>query len=84
MIDTEYQEPFPLLKDDTRYRLLTTDYVSSVYVDGRKFLKIEPEGLELLAREAFSDVSFYLRESHLMRLAQILNDSESSENDRHY
>ncbi len=82
MIYYEYQEPFPVLKDDTRYRLLTTDYLSSVYVDGRKLLKIEPEGLELLAREAFSDVSFYLRESHLIQLAQIINDPESSENDR--
>jgi fumarate hydratase class I len=82
MIDFEYQEPFPILQDNTRYRLLTKDYVSSVYVDGRKLLKVEPEGLELLAREAFSDVSFYLRESHLLKLAQILNDPESADNDR--
>ncbi len=82
MADFNYQKPFPVLKDDTRYRLLTNDFVSEVYCDGRKLLKIAPEGLELLAREAFTDVSFYLRASHLEKLARILEDSESTDNDR--
>ena len=76
-----YQKPFPIKKDTTTYRLLTKDYVSTVEFDGRKILKVAPEGLELLAKEAFADVSFYLRAAHLEKLAKILQDPEASDND---
>lgn len=82
MADFKYQKPFPILKDTTEYRLLTKDYVSTIEVDGRKILKIDPKGLELLAKEAISDVSFYLRPAHLQKLADILKDPEASDNDR--
>ncbi len=82
MSEFNYQKPYPILKDTTKYRLLTKDYVSTVEVDGRKILKVEPEGLELLAREAFADVSFYLRPAHLEKLAGILRDTEATDNDR--
>ena len=82
MTGFKYQKPFPILKDDTNYRLLTKDFVSTFEVDGRKILKIEPEGLEFLAKKAFTDVSFYLRPSHLEKLAKILKDSEATDNDR--
>lgn len=82
MTEFKYQEPFPLEKDTTEYRLLTKDYVKTVECDGRKILKIEKEGLELLAREAYADVSFYLRASHLQKVANILKDPEASDNDK--
>lgn len=82
MADFNYQKPFPILKDDTNYRLLTKDYVSVTEFDGRRILKVAPEGLELLAREAFTDVSFYLRASHLEKLAKILEDPEATDNDK--
>ncbi len=82
MAEFVYQKPFPILKDTTPYRLLTKDFVSTVEVDGRKILKVAPEGLELLAREAFADVSFYLRGTHLQKLADILKDEEATDNDR--
>ncbi|MDR0509948.1 MAG: fumarate hydratase [Rikenellaceae bacterium] len=82
MTEFKYQEPYPLGGDETKYRLLTTDYVSEVECDGRRILKIDPRGLELLAREAFAEVSFYLRGSHLQKVADILNDPEASDNDR--
>lgn len=69
-------------EDTTEYRLLTKDYVSVVECDGRRILKVAPEGLNLLAREAFHDVSFYLRASHLQMLANILEDPEASDNDK--
>jgi len=81
MAEFKYQKPFPIKKDTTKYRLLTKDYVSTIECDGRKILKIAPEGLELLAREGFADVSFYLREAHLEKLASILKDPEASDND---
>ncbi len=77
-----YQKPFPILKDTTPYKLISKEYVSTLEIDGRKILKIEPEGLELLAKEAFTDVSFYLRPNHLKKLNHILTDPEASNNDR--
>jgi fumarate hydratase class I len=77
-----YQKPFPITKDTTKYRLLTKDYVSTIEVDGRKVLKVDPKGLEFLAKEAIADVSFYLRPAHLEKLGKILKDPEASDNDR--
>ena len=78
----KYQKPYPILKDETPYQLLTKDFVSTVEVDGRKILKVQPEGLEMLAKAAFTDVSFYLRPGHLEKLAMILEDPEATDNDR--
>ena len=82
MAEFKYQEPFPIENDTTVYRLLTKDYVKTIECEGRKILKIEREGLELLAREAYADVSFYLRAAHLQKLADILKDPEASDNDK--
>lgn len=82
MAEFKYQEPFPLGEDTTEYRLLTKDYVSVAECDGRRILKVDPAGLELLSREAFKDVSFFLRASHLEKLASILDDPEATDNDR--
>ena len=46
-----YQDPFPLTKDDTPYRLLSKEHVSLTKFDGKDVLKIEPEALTLLANE---------------------------------
>jgi len=77
-----YQEMFPMGEDTTPYRRLTTDYVSTVEVDGRPVLNIAPEGLTLLSEAAFTDVSHLYRPSHLKSLARILDDPEASQNDR--
>lgn len=77
-----YQDPFPLSKDKTVYKLISNDYVSVIEVDGRKILKVDPEGIELLAKEALSDVSFMLRTTHLEKVAKILDDPEATDNDR--
>ncbi len=82
MAEFIYQKPFPLGKDETEYRLITKDYVSTVECDGRKILKVDPKGLELLSKEAYADVSFFLRGTHLQKLADILKDDEASDNDR--
>lgn len=77
-----YEPTFQSGPDDTEYRLLTRDGVSVVEAAGRTFLKIEPDVLLMLARQAFHDVSFYLRGKHLRQLAEELNDPEASDNDR--
>jgi hypothetical protein len=82
MAEFVYQNPFPVKEDTTKYRLITKDFVSTEEFNGRKILKVKPEGLELLAREAFFDVSFFLRSSHMRQLAAILEDPEASDNER--
>ncbi|HXG52964.1 MAG TPA: fumarate hydratase [candidate division Zixibacteria bacterium] len=78
-----YQDPFPLEKDPTEYRLLTRDYLSIGTFEGVEILKVAPEALTLLANEAFRDVSFLLRTAHLEKVAAILDDPEASDNDRY-
>ncbi|MEM9732994.1 MAG: fumarate hydratase [Pseudomonadota bacterium] len=73
---------FPLGKDETPYRKLTSDYVSTVDVAGQEFLSIEPEAIRLLSEEAFADINHLLRPGHLSQLANILEDPEATENDR--
>jgi fumarate hydratase class I len=77
-----YEPTFQYGSDDTAYRLLTAEGVSTVEFAGRTFLKVDPKALELLARQAFIDISFFLRTSHLRQLREELNDPEASDNDR--
>ena len=82
MPEFKYQDPFPLGKDDTKYKLLAKGYVSVGNFDGKEILKVDPEGLAYLANQAMRDVSFLLRPKQLEKWAEILSDPESSPNDR--
>jgi fumarate hydratase class I len=82
MADFIYEKPFQIEEDTTKYRLLSKSFVSTVVIDGRKILKVDPKGLELLAKTAVSDISFFLRTAHLEKLAAILDDPEATDNDR--
>ena len=82
MADFNYGKPFQNGKDTTKYRLLTSDFVKLVETDCGKVLKIEPQALTLLAREAVYDLSFFLRTSHVEKLRRIIDDPESTDNDR--
>ncbi len=77
-----YERPFQHGKDETKYRRLTSDHVRMTECCGRKMLQVQPEALRLLARQAFIDVNFYLRTSHLEKLSKILDDPEATDNDR--
>jgi len=78
-----YQDPFPLGKDATSYRLLSTEGVTTADFDGQTVLKVSPEALTFLADQAFHDCSFTLRAKHLEQVAAILGDAEASDNDRY-
>ncbi len=82
MPEFSYQEPFVLEKDDTDYVLLTADYVSASNFEGREIVKVDPAGLEYLANRAMRDVSFLLRPKQIRKWVEILEDPESSPNDR--
>lgn len=82
MAEFVYQKPFPLAPDQTKYRLLTKDHVSTSTFEGKEILKVEPKALRQLATEALRDTSFLLRTEHLEKVAAILEDKEASANDR--
>jgi fumarate hydratase class I len=77
-----YQPVFELGEDDTPYRLITKEGVSSVDAGGRELLRIEPEALRALTFAAIRDISHLFRPGHLQQLRDILEDQEASENDR--
>ncbi len=77
-----FHDPFPLARDETRYRLLTKEFVSVGSFEGNEVLKVHPEALTALAREAMRDASFLHRAAHLAQVAAILDDPEASANDR--
>ncbi len=77
-----YQEPFPVLKDDAVYNLLSNEYVSTLNINGDDFLQVHPEALTVLAKQALHDVNFLLRPAHQEYVAKILKDPEASDNDR--
>ena len=83
MPDFTYSDLLPIGADDTEYRLLTTEGVETIEgPDGRTFLKVAPEALELLAETAMHDIAHYLRPAHLQQLRNILDDPEASANDK--
>ncbi|MFD8590518.1 fumarate hydratase [Streptomyces sp. NPDC059637] len=82
MPEFAYSDLLPLGADETPYRLVTSEGVSTFEADGRRFLKVEPEALRKLAAEAMHDISHYLRPAHLAQLRKILDDPEASPNDR--
>src|SRR5690349_8263319 len=82
MAEFSFHEILPLGADETPYRKLTSDGVSTSSVDGHDFLRVDPEVLTLITREAMRDIAHLLRPGHLAQLAKILEDPEASPNDR--
>ena len=82
MADFAYSPMFPTTADTTEYELVSSDHVRLVEMEDEIFLRVDPEGLTLLAERAFTDISHLLRSSHLGQLANILKDPEATTNDR--
>lgn len=69
--------------EEESYYLLTRDFVSLSQFEGKDILRVDPQGLELLARTAMHDTSFMLLAPGTSgSLAPILNDPEASKNDK--
>ena len=82
-VEFKYAPIFQLGKDNTEYRLLTKEGVSTAEFDGKEILKVSKEALTLLAQQAFHDCEFMLRREHNKQVAAILSDPEASENDKY-
>lgn len=84
-MEFKYAPMFQLGQDQTEYYKIpgSEQYVSVSEFEGTPILKIEKEGLTVMANTAFRDVSFLLRRSHNEQVAKILSDPEASENDKY-
>ena len=78
----QYSEMFPLGKDTTPWRKLTSDHVKVESFQGEEMLVVEPEALRLLSEAAMGEINHFLRPGHLAQLAKILKDPEATENDK--
>jgi fumarate hydratase class I len=81
MAEFAYQEILPIGADETPYRLLSADYVTTFEAGGRTFVQVDPEALTMLTAQAMFDIAHLLRPGHLAQLRAILDDREASPND---
>ncbi len=81
MTEFAYSDILPVGPDSTEYRKLDIGGVSTIEIDGTTLLRVEPETLRSLTREAMHDIAHYLRTEHLEQLASIIDDPEASAND---
>ena len=84
--DFQYSDLLPIGPDETPYRLVTAEGVSTfeAVVDGRSrtFLQVAPAAIQRLTAEAMHDIAHFLRPEHLAQLRRIIDDPEASGNDR--
>lgn len=79
-----YHHPamFPLTKDTTTYRKISSDGVRVEKFMGEDVLVVASEAMRLLSEQAMIDINHLLRPGHLAQLAKILDDPEATSNDR--
>ena len=82
-VEFKYAPMFQVGKDDTEYRFLTKEGVTTSEFEGKQIVKVSKEALTYLAQQAFHDVEFSLRRTHNEQVAAILRDPEASENDKY-
>ncbi len=83
MTQFNYTPMFPLGESETPYRLLTDAHVETDAFNTQPMIKIAAQGLTLLSQQAFRDINFLLRPTHLAFLAKIFKDPQASPNDRY-
>ncbi|MFA7117024.1 MAG: fumarate hydratase [Bacteroidales bacterium] len=81
-MEFKYQDLFQISRDNTNYHLISKKGVSVVKFGDQEILKVSPETLRLISRQAFHDVAFMLRPEHNEMVAKILYDPEASKNDK--
>ncbi len=73
---------FPLGKDETSYKKVSSEGVKVEKVLGKDMLVVSREALKALSEAAFGEINHYLRPGHLKQLRNILDDKEASDNDK--
>lgn len=79
----KYEKLFQFNKDNTKYTKLKTDPIKIKKIDGKEIIIITKNTIEKLAKEAFYNISHYLRPDHLKQISSIFKDKEASNNDKY-
>ena len=69
----KYEKLFQFNKDNTKYTKLKTDPIKIKKIDGKVFIIITKNTIEKLAKEAFYNISHYLRPDHLKQISSIFS-----------
>jgi len=83
MVEFNYRDIYKINGDNNKYHLVTDKFVSLEQFDGKQILVIDPAGLTLLAQKAFRDLGHLMKPCNLKLLVKIIDDPESSDNDRY-
>ena len=83
MSNFKYEKLFQFGKDLTEYEKLNCEPIVVTYINGKKIINITKTLLENLAKEAFYEISHFLRQDHLKQISSIFNDPEASSNDKY-
>ncbi|MFM7127151.1 MAG: fumarate hydratase [Actinomycetota bacterium] len=82
MAEFAFTEILPLGKDETPYRLVSIEGVSTFETSAGTFLKVDLAAITRLTQEGMREIAHFLRPGHLQQLRNILDDPEASDNDR--
>jgi fumarate hydratase class I len=82
MAEFEFTDILPLGPDDTPYRKVSDDGVSTFDTPNGRFLHVSHDALTSITREAMREIAHFLRPGHLQQLRNILDDPEASDNDK--
>jgi fumarate hydratase class I len=82
MAEFEFTDILPLGPDDTPYRKVSDDGVSTFDTPNGRFLHVSHDALTSITRDAMREIAHFLRPGHLQQLRNILDDPEASDNDK--
>ena len=83
MTEFKYEKLFQYSKDTTEYIKLESNPIQSYDVNGKKIIIVTKDILESLAKEAFYQISHFLRADHLKQMSTIFQDRDASNNDKY-
>ena len=83
MTEFKYEKLFQYSKDTTEYTKLESNPIHSYDVNGKKIIIVTKDILENLAKEAFYQISHFLRADHLKQMSAIFQDIDASNNDKY-
>jgi fumarate hydratase class I len=81
-VEFNYEDLLPIGVDKTEFKKISDKGLKTFTANDKEFLEIAPETITELTEVAMHDISHYLRAEHLSQLKMILDDPESSGNDR--
>lgn len=83
MPEFKYCPVLPAVPDQTPYALIGNEGIRTISAGSKTFLEIDGKVLTDLTERAFFEINHFLRPSHLRQTRQILDDTESTFNEKY-